>query len=320
MGDAGAAIGSGLDFFSQRLSEKEQAKQRDIDREREDKFNQLQQQNWEKQFNKASEIDSRNFNYQKQLNEIQMKREDTAVRRSIADHEAAGINKLLALGNQAAAGGMTTAGGEMHGGGAGGGISQHRGGELFSRGSQIMDNLVKQAEIGRTQAETEYTAQKTLTEFEETAKRRIQKLREKIAKEKDEKMRENWQNEIDLIVADINLKRKNAGLMQADIDTKTWDLNKSKEEGLRTNDAKDSKFNSGVAAANQAANTARRITEAAMDGEEIKSRKDDKFADEWEEGIHRNDHGEVIYEVFYDKRRKKLKRVWKNGKTEYKGY
>ena len=133
-------------------------------------------------------------------------------------------------------------------------------------------------------------------------------------------MRENWQNEIDLILADINLKRKNAGLMQADINTKTWDLNKSKEEGLRTNDAKDSKFNSGVAAANQAANTARRITEAAMDGEEIKSRKDDKFANEWEEGIHRNEHGEVIYEVFYDKRRKKLKRVWKNGKTEYKGY
>ena len=320
MGDAGAAFGSTMSFMSDRIGEAHEAMQKNIDRKREDEFNRQQQRNWQTQFDENKMIDRRNFAYQKELNETQMAREDNATQRKVKDLEAAGMNKLLAIGQEASSSGMQTYGGNAHGGNSGGGVSDYSGGAFMSKGTQIMDNLVKQSMIGKTQAETEYTAQKTLTEFEETARRKIQVLRERIAKEKDEYMKRNWQNEIDQIEADINLKRRNAGLAEIKRDETEWNLNKSKEEGLRTNDAKDPKFNSGVAAANQAANAAKKITENAMDGEEIKSRKDDKFKNDWEEGIHRNATGEVIYEVFYDKRKKKLKRVWKNGKTEYKGY
>ena len=104
MGDAGAVVGSSLDFMSQRVAEQHEAAQRNIDRQREDAFNQQQQQNWETQ-----------FNYQKELNNTQMMREDNAIQRSVDDHQAAGFNKLLAVGNQSASGGMTTFGGNAGG-------------------------------------------------------------------------------------------------------------------------------------------------------------------------------------------------------------
>lgn len=61
------------------------------------KFNEQQQKNWQTQ-----------FDYTKWLNDTQMQREDTAVQRSVADYQAAGFNKLLAVGQPAQTGTLTS--------------------------------------------------------------------------------------------------------------------------------------------------------------------------------------------------------------------
>lgn len=61
-----------------------------------EKWMKQQQENWNTQ-----------FEYTKWLNDMQMKREDTAVQRAKTDYEAAGFNKLLAVGQPAQAGTLT---------------------------------------------------------------------------------------------------------------------------------------------------------------------------------------------------------------------
>lgn len=69
------------------------------------KWNKQQQKNWEQQ-----------FQYQKDLNNLMMQREDTAVQRKARDLQAAGFNKLLAATGEAApVSGMTTFGGQAGG-------------------------------------------------------------------------------------------------------------------------------------------------------------------------------------------------------------
>ena len=67
--------------------------------------NNIQQQKWNKQQQKNWETQ---FEYTKWLNQEMMRREDTAIQRSVADHQAAGFNKLLALGQPAQAGSLTS--------------------------------------------------------------------------------------------------------------------------------------------------------------------------------------------------------------------
>lgn len=305
MGDSGAVVRTvggiaerGMQITSDQIIASQNRK---LQRE----FNKQQQSNWQNQ-----------FDYQKSLNNMQMQREDNAIQRSVADHQKAGFNKLLAVGNQSAAGGMTTFGGNA-GGEAPRGESSDFTGLISQIGENMMQAKLNNAMVSKTYAEASYTRQKELTEVENTAWTNIKTLREKLAKEKDEKMKDYWQNEIDEQLARIDLARKNAGLSQAKTDEINYNVEKSKEEGLRTNDAKDTKYNSTIAAGNV---ITKKIKEGSEESKEIKNRKDDKFQDAWDEGIHRNEHGEVIYEVFYDKRKKKLKRVWKNGDVEYKGY
>lgn len=68
-------------------------------------YNATQQQKWNKQQQKNWETQ---FDYIKWLNNVQMEREDTAVQRSVADHQAAGFNKLLAIGQPSQAGTLTS--------------------------------------------------------------------------------------------------------------------------------------------------------------------------------------------------------------------
>ena len=207
MGDAGSFLGSGVDFMSARAREQYEAEQAEIDRMREDLYNEQQQKNWQAQ-----------FDYQKELNEKTMEREDNATQRSVADFQAAGMNKMLAVGNQASAGTLQTYGGTA-GGGTGNHAAKAQQGVSFAQlASAIMDNKLKQSMVGKTEAETAYTNQKTLSEIEETALKEITKLREKIAKEKDEKMKEMWQALIDEQIEKVNIMRHNLGI------GKKWNL------------------------------------------------------------------------------------------------
>lgn len=202
MGDAGAFLGSGVDFMSQRIAERQEAYQRDIDRMREDSFNAQQQKNWETQ-----------FNYQKELNNTQMAREDNAIQRSVADHQAAGFNKLLAVGNQSASGGMSSFGGNA-GGGVSSQIPQSRETNFLQLAQMIMDNKVKQSMISKSKAEADYTNQKTLSEVETTGILQIKKIREELAKTKDAKDKEYLEKQIEEIQTRIDTARHNLGLGQ----------------------------------------------------------------------------------------------------------
>lgn len=200
MGDAGAFLGSSVDFMSDRMAEQHEARQRDIDRAREDAYNNQQQRNWQTQ-----------FNYQKELNEKQMMREDNAIQRSVADHEKAGFNKLLAVGNQSAAGGMTTFAGSA-GGGVSSQIPQSRGTEFLQLAQTIMDNKVKQSMISKSKAEADYTNQKTLTEIENTELTKQKRLREEYAKTTDKYQRSLLEKQIEESQTRINTARRNLDL------------------------------------------------------------------------------------------------------------
>lgn len=215
MGDAGAAFGSGMNFISDRMAEQNEAKQRDIDRMREDLYNQQQQRNWQTQ-----------FDYQKELNETQMIREDNAIQRSVTDHQAAGFNKLLAVGNQSASGGMTTFGGNA-GGGVSSQIPQARSTDFLQMAQVMMDSRLKQSAISKSEAEADYTRQKTLTEIENTENLKIKNLSDEYKRTTDRYQRQ--------------LLKEQIREAESRIDTAYYNLGLSERRGIRTNDMLDSR-------------------------------------------------------------------------------
>lgn len=121
------------------------------------KWNKKQQKNWEDQ-----------FNYQKELNNMLMQREDTAVQRRAKDLQAAGFNKLLAAtGEAASVSGMTTFGGN-----AGGGPNKIDTGEYAPFQEYL---ALRQAEenIQLTKTEREKKEQERLTEIERTNQTKV---------------------------------------------------------------------------------------------------------------------------------------------------
>lgn len=88
-------IGSAITSYKQKKAEQQA-------------YNQARQENKEiAEKNYQLQVDQ--FNYQKQLNQLQMDREDTAYSRAISDLQDNGINKLMALGNAASTGTYTSA-------------------------------------------------------------------------------------------------------------------------------------------------------------------------------------------------------------------
>lgn len=85
MGDIGAAVSGALNYKAQREANF-------------DNYNlgiaNLNEQKKTNEYNR--QMRQQEFEYQKQLNETQMKREDTAIQRQAADYQAAGFNRLMA--------------------------------------------------------------------------------------------------------------------------------------------------------------------------------------------------------------------------------
>ena len=139
---------------------------------------------------------------------------------------AAGFNKLLAVGNQAAAGGMTTFGGNA-GGGVNSQIPQSRGTNFLQLAQVLMDNKLKQSAISKSEAEADYTKQKTLTEVENTENMKIKNLSDEYKRTTDRYQRK-------LIIKQI----KEA---ESRIDTAYYNLGLSQRRGIRTSDQLDSR-------------------------------------------------------------------------------
>ena len=155
-----------------------------------------------------------------------MKREDNAVQRSVADHQAAGFNKLLAVGNQSAASGMTTFGGNA-GGGVTSQIPESRGTNFLQLAQVLMDNKLKQSAISKSEAEADYTKQKTLTEVENTENMKIKNLSDEYKRTTDRYQRK-------LIMQQIREA-------ESRIDTAYYNLGLSQRRGIRTSDQLDSR-------------------------------------------------------------------------------
>lgn len=125
-----------------------------------EKWNKQQQQNWENQ-----------FQYQKDLNNLMMQREDTAVQRKARDLQATGFNKLLAATGEAApVSGMTTFGGQ-----AGGEANNISIGKITPI-AELMQIRQMKENIQLTKAETEKKNMETLTEIQKENLTKVEAL------------------------------------------------------------------------------------------------------------------------------------------------
>lgn len=164
----------------------------------------------QKEANKLNlDFANKNFEYQKQLNNQTMEREDTAVRRSIADYQAAGLNKLLAVGQSAPTSTMQTAGGSAEQQ-----ISRSESArqEAFIRNSQNMSVLdmalntagkVNELANSKTQRELinkQIAGQQIVNDWN-----RIKKLREDYARETDKEQRKLIKKQIEALTHDLNI-------------------------------------------------------------------------------------------------------------------
>lgn len=125
-----------------------------------EKWNKKQQENWEKQ-----------FSYQKELNNMLMQREDTAVQRKAKDLQAAGFNKLLAAtGESAPVSGMTTFGGNQSGKPSQIDVGEYAPFQEYLTLKQLEEN------IELTQAEREKKNRETLTEIQKENLTRVEAI------------------------------------------------------------------------------------------------------------------------------------------------
>lgn len=166
------------------------------------------QQNKNLEFQKQAYKDQ--FEYQKELNRLQMEREDSAVQRNVADRTKAGLNPLGAGASQTTA--LQTATPQAP--------TQQV--DYSQIPNQIMGALQMQENIANTKADRMLTQRQIATEAERANNTRIDTLLKKRQSAKTDAERRN-------INAQIRKTYK-------DLDIMNYNLNKSMNMGIRTND------------------------------------------------------------------------------------
>ena len=152
---------------------------------------------------------NRNFEYQQQLNNQLMKREDTAVQRAVGDYQAAGFNKLLAIGQPAQTSGMTTAGGSAEQGTPSLQASRSeayiRAGQNLSMLDMALNTMGKINELATSKVQRDYTRGQIIGQQIINDINKIKKLREEYGRVTDKYSRQQIQKQIEALQHNINI-------------------------------------------------------------------------------------------------------------------
>lgn len=197
---------------AEQISEKNASMQERINRENIAAQEKINQDNikFQTQANKENlAFANKNFEYQQQLNNQLMQREDTAVQRAAADYQAAGFNRLLAVGQPASASGMQTSGGSAEQGTpslqAGKQEAYIRVGQNLNMLDMALNTMGKINDLATSKIQREYikgqvTGQSIMNDIN-----KIKKLREEYASETDKYNRQLIEKQIESLQHNIKI-------------------------------------------------------------------------------------------------------------------
>lgn len=186
---------------------------------------------------------NKNFDYQKELNNQLMMREDTAVQRSMKDYQAAGFNKLLAAGQPAQATALQTAGGSAEQGTpslqAGKQEAYIRAGQNMSMLDMALNTMGKINELATSKIQRDYIRDQIKGQQIINDINKIKKLREEYARTTDKYTRRYLEKQIEALQHNINIATESGRPMG--IDNKAgnlWSLLDKIISGVENNTSK----------------------------------------------------------------------------------
>lgn len=172
------------------------------------------------------------FEYQKNLNQQIMDREDNAIQRRANDLREAGLNPLLAGNGDGAGAGGSAVGSSVRGNEEAAQIA-----DLGSISTAMISNMAETQNIAKSKAETSLTNAKYLTEIEKAGNVKIDTLLKKSQNAKTKAEKDKIREEIKSI--------------QKNIEKIEHDLRLSQKYGIRTGDLLNTQYNTTKAIYNE---------------------------------------------------------------------